>query len=176
MNTGQIILEIIKYTLPALVVFATVFFLFKEWNDTQWRLRSYELKQKAQSTTVPLKLTAYERLTLLLERITIPALVLRLRQQGMTAGELRLAMMITIQQEFEHNLTQQLYVSEQLWEIVKFVRDDSLMVINEVYEHLDPAEDALAFSRALNNYLAARQGDPYTTALSAVKKEVSLLL
>ncbi|HMW75898.1 MAG TPA: hypothetical protein PKD40_09585, partial [Saprospiraceae bacterium] len=71
-----------------------------------------ELKQNANAVTLPLKLQAYERLSLFCERISIPSLILRLNQPGMNTQALRYAMLISIQKEFEHNITQQMYISE----------------------------------------------------------------
>src|SRR5690606_3917144 len=108
----SVILEIIKITIPALIVFATVHTLLKQYLEKQYQLRKLDLKQDQTKTTTRLRLQAYERLSLFCERISIPSLILRLRSEKMNAMELRLAMMIAIQKEFEHNITQQVYVSD----------------------------------------------------------------
>ena len=90
------ILEIIKITVPSLIVFFTVHTLLKQYLENQYKIRMVEFKQSQQKTTVPLRLQAYERLSLFCERISIPGLVIRLRMEGMTARELRLAMMIAV--------------------------------------------------------------------------------
>ena len=107
----EVMLEIIKITIPALVVFFTVYTLLKQFMEGQYKTQMLQFKQNQHKTTIPLRLQAYERLSLFCERISIPNLVLRLRNENMTAAELRMALMLGIQHEFEHNITQQVYVS-----------------------------------------------------------------
>lgn len=172
----SVLLEIIKTTVPALVVFATVFYLMKHFLANQYQTRVLEYKQNQQSTTIPLRLQAYERLSLFCERISIPSLVLRVRGEGMTASELRLAMMVAVQKEFEHNITQQVYVSDNLWKIVKIARDDVVNVINVVYHDVDPQADARVFSQQLFQFIQDREALPLDKALVAIKKEAGLLM
>lgn len=172
----SVVLEIIKTTVPALIVFLTVYYVMKHYLANQYNLKVLDYKQNQQKTTIPLRLQAYERLSLFCERISIPSLVLRLRTENMTASDLRLAMMISVQKEFEHNITQQVYVSDQLWQIVKIARDDVVNVLNMVYSEMNPEDDARAFSRAMFEYLQQREQLPLDTALVAVKKEASLLM
>ncbi|MEL6866217.1 MAG: hypothetical protein AAFP19_17440 [Bacteroidota bacterium] len=170
------ILEIIKVTVPALIVFLTVYHLLKQYLEKEYKVRMLDYKQNQQKTTIPLRLQAYERLSLFCERISIPNLVLRLRTEGMTAAELRLAMMIAVQKEFEHNITQQVYVSDQLWQIIKIARDDVVNVINLAFNEFDPGADARDFSKAMFHYLQQRQAIPQDKALEAIKKEAGLLM
>ena len=171
-----VILEIIKVTVPALIVFFTVYHLMKQYLDSQYKTRMLDFKQNQQKTTIPLRLQAYERLSLFCERISIPGLVLRLRGENMSAAELRLSMMIAIQKEFEHNITQQVYVSDQLWQIIKIARDDVLGVINLLYKEFEPNADARDYSKALFEYLEQRDIIPLDKALEAIKKEAALLM
>lgn len=170
------ILEIIKITVPALIVFFTVKELLAQYLDKQYQLRQLELRRTQQDTTLPLRLQAYERLTLFCERITIPNLVLRLRAEDTTAANLRVAMLITIQQEFEHNITQQMYVSDQLWQIVQLARDEVVSVINIVSETIDPQADAREFSQALFDFLNEKDVTALDKARLAIRREASLLL
>ncbi len=170
------ILEIIKITIPALIVFMTVYYLMKQFLANEYQVRMLDFKQNQQRTTVPLRLQAYERLSLFCERISIPSLVLRMRNDGMSASELRLAMMLAVQKEFEHNITQQVYVSDNLWQIVKIARDDVVNVINLVYSNTDPEADARTFGQALFEFIEERNALPLDKALSAIKKEAGLLM
>ncbi len=169
------VFEILKFTIPALVMFWAVQSLFKEFLQGQQQMRLMEIKQQQSSTTLPLRLQAYERLSLFCERISIPNLVMRLRTDGMQAGALRVALMMAIQQEFEHNLTQQVYVSEQLWEIIKLSRTDTVNVVISVAEGVDPKADANELVKALFAAMENREGAPLLTAQTAIKKEAGLL-
>lgn len=172
----SVILEIIKITIPALIVFATVHTLLKQYLEKQYQLRKLDLKQEQTKTTTRLRLQAYERLSLFCERISIPSLILRLRSEKMNAMELRLAMMIAIQKEFEHNITQQVYVSDQLWQIIKIARDDAVNIINLVYNSIQPDTTSRDYSNAIINYLEKREIISSEKALFAIKKEAGLLM
>jgi len=171
-----VLLEIIKITVPALIVFFTVYHLMKQYLASQYQLKSLDFKQKQQSTTIPLRLQAYERLSLFCERISIPSLVLRVRGDEMSASELRLAMMIAVQKEFEHNITQQVYISEQLWKIIKIARDDVMNVVSEVYEQQGAETSIDNYVQALFAHLQNREFMPLDKALVAIKKEAGILL
>lgn len=172
----SVLLEIIKITVPALIVFFTVYTLLKQFLEGQYKARMLEFKQNQNNTTIPLRLGAYERLSLFCERISIPNLILRLRTDDMTATDLRLALMLGVQQEFEHNITQQVYVSDQLWQIVKIARDDTINVINLVYNSIDPKADAREYAGTMFKYLQTRESFSTDKALVAIKKEAGLLM
>lgn len=169
------LLEIVKLTIPALVVFLTVYYLLRQYIDGQIRLRSLDLRQAQQDTTLNLRLQAYERLALLCERMSLPGLLLRMRQEGMSAAELRVALLLGIQQEYDHNVTQQVYVSRQLWEIIKAARNDSVDTVSLAAEQVDPKADGREFARALLSILEQRGVTGPEKALEAVKKEAGLL-
>lgn len=170
------LLEIIKITVPALVVFFTVYFLMKTYLDKQYQLRVLEFRQKQSGTTIPSRLQAYERLSLFCERIAIPSMMLRLREEGQTNAALRMAMLLTIQQEFEYNITQQVYVSEQLWQIIKISRDNTMMDINGLYEQVDPKGPSREFASVLLGQTDSQSASSLNTALTAIKKEASVLM
>ncbi|MCP3927678.1 MAG: hypothetical protein GY705_01090 [Bacteroidetes bacterium] len=172
----SVILEIIKITIPALIVFLTVYHLMKQYLNHQQQTKLLELKQSQQKTTLPLRLQAYERLSLLCERIAIPNLVFRLRKEGMTTQNLRIGMMLAIQQEFEHNITQQVYISEQLWQIIKIAREDTVDIINLVAENVDPNAPSGQYSSALFEYLNEKKMTVLDQALLAIKKEAAILM
>ncbi|MFK7806314.1 MAG: hypothetical protein AB8F74_00805 [Saprospiraceae bacterium] len=172
----SVILEIIKVTVPALIVFLTVYYLHKQYLDGQLRLQSMNIRKSQQNETLPVRLQAYERIALYCERISIPSLILRVRHEDMTASDLRLALLISIQKEFEHNITQQVYVSENLWKIVQFARDDTMSVINQVFDQFSPGDPGLNYSRGLMQAVGGRDVQPLDRALEAIRKETAVLI
>lgn len=170
------LLEIIKITVPALIVFFTVYYLMKTYLDKQYQLRALEFKQNQSNLTVPSRLQAYERLSLFCERIAIPSLMLRLREDNQTNAALRLAMLLTIQQEFEYNITQQVYVSEQLWQIIKISRDNTVMDINGLYEQVDPKGSSVELASVLLSQAESQSVNSLNMALLAIKKEATILM
>jgi hypothetical protein len=99
-----------------------------------------------------------------------------MRQEGMTAAQLRLSLLLAIQQEYEHNITQQVYVSDQLWQIIKIARDDAVNTIDIVSEDIDSKADAKELATELFKFLQKRESTGLDKALVAIKKEASLLL
>ncbi len=173
MNT---FLEILKYTIPGLLVFVTAYFLLKTYLDKQHQLKLLELQKDNKKASVPLKLQAYERLSLLCERSSLQNLTLRLKTRESTVSSLRLAMLIALQQEYEHNVTQQIYVSEQLWEILKLAREETVNIIEAVAEPLDPQAPADELAQRLIAFSQQSEKQPMDTALQAIKKEAGMLL
>ena len=172
----EVFLEILKLTLPSFAVVAVVYFMLREYFESEHKRTMMELQFKHTSTTLPIKIGAYERLSMFCERISIPALILRVRAEGTNAAQLRMALMIAVQQEFEHNITQQVYVSDNLWKIIKIARDDVQNTINHVYQSIDPDADSKVFAQALFDFLNTKDVLPLHKALEAVKKEASLIL
>jgi hypothetical protein len=143
-------LEILKYILPALVVFATVYYLVDAQFKQQLRILQQQQRLEAQKLTLPLKLQAYERLILLCDRLSLDQLLLRVRGAGMTVGELQGALLIAISQEFDHNVTQQLYVSDTLWQIISFTKTELMALVTKAEEGLDvSASDEMLVHRLL---------------------------
>ncbi len=169
------LLDILKLSVSGLIVFLTAYFVLKQYLDNQRALKQIELKQSQQSTTTPLRLQAYERLSLLCERIALPSVMLRLRGDSMTAAQFRAALLLSIQQEYEYNITQQVYVSEQLWEIIKIARDDSVNTIGLAYELVDPQANSQELAEAIMNILEKRGVTAIDKALIAIKKEAAIL-
>jgi hypothetical protein len=169
-------LEILKYILPALVVFATAYFLLKQYLDDQYRARQQAMRQEAQKMTLPMRLQAYERLTLLCDRIFIPNVMLRVRRGHMTVSDLRGALLLTISQEYDHNVSQQIYVSETLWEIIRVAKDEAISLVTQAAEGypLDAPDDDMA-RRLLGVFDQEGYVDPLRTALIAIRSEAGRL-
>ena len=165
------IIDIIKFSVPALIVFATVYYLFNNFLQQQYQLELLRHRQNAGKDLLPLKLQAYERLVMVCERISVDNLAFRLSNSDMGVNELKNAMLIAIQQEYEHNITQQVYVSENLWKIVKLAKDQMQDMISRT-DGSTTAEFVTNFYRSLSESKA----DPIAYAKTAIKKEVDLIM
>jgi hypothetical protein len=93
----------------------------------------------ASATVLPLQLQAYERLVLLVERINPQSLINRLYIQEMTVVDMQIALVQTIKAEFDHNISQQIYVSPAAWETVKTLKEQTITLINQIASQL-PAD------------------------------------
>jgi len=168
-------LEILKYTLPSLIVFLTAYYVLRSMVRAQEDQRKMELVLENQRLITPVRLQAYERLVLFLERISPESLVMRLNRPGITVQQLHQEMLTTIRNEYEHNLSQQLYVSVAAWEVVRNARGQILKLINTTYEEFKPDAPAIDFSKRLFEKLVDIEKVPTQTAIDYLKNEVSRL-
>lgn len=169
------VLEIFKYILPALIVFMTAYHLMKKYLNAQVNLESLKLNKDIRSETLPLKLQAYERIMLLCERMTVSSLSNRLRTSEMRVDVFRQSMIIAVQQEFDHNVSQQIFVSDPLWQIVQLAKNEILNTIISSGQNLDPADSATKLLDAIRVTDQKYPTHPIDQARAAIKKEVSLL-
>jgi hypothetical protein len=167
----EILLEILKYTLPAGVVFATAYYLLKMLLDERQRIDRAILRQDAQKITLPIRLQAYERLTLLCDRAGVLNSMMRMRMPGMTVREFRTSLMLAISQEFDHNTSQQLYVSETLWQIIQFAKSDTLNLVTTAGSDLDPNADAETLFNVLLDALSQQETTVLQKAIIAIRIE-----
>ena len=99
--------------------------------------------------SMPMQLQAYERLVLLTERIALPNLISRLNQPGISAYEMKLILIENIKHEFEYNSTQQLYVSPVSWDAVRNLKEQNIMVVNQVSSTLPPTASAVELNKKI---------------------------
>jgi hypothetical protein len=170
------VLEIFKFTLPALVVFLTVYFMLKKHFETQYQLKMLELKEKINKETLPVKFQAYERLAIFCERIKLNNLYNRLNSPHLTARDLSNSMIVAIQQEYDHNVAQQLYVSSKLWEIIVLAKDHWINIISQTSERTNPNDPASVLFERLYMVLNELKDDPIHKATFALKQEVDNLI
>lgn len=170
-------LEMIKIALPALLVGAVAVYFVKAFINKDQQLRILEAKITTKKETILLRLQAYERLILLLERIHPVAVISRLSLSGLSATQLQLLLTTNIQTEFEHNLSQQLYVSSEAWNLVSSAKNELVKFINLVAAQQSSELSATQFSQLLMDILAkTEQPLPTQTALEFLKAEARELL
>jgi len=122
--------ELLKYTVPSLVVLAAAYFLLKMFLDNEAEKTKMQMRLDVQKISLPVRMQAYERLVLLLERIEPAGLLVRTNMSGMHASQFQSALIQAIRSEFDHNLSQQLYVSSKAWDLVRNAREETIKRIN----------------------------------------------
>lgn len=172
----ETILEIAKFLIPSLIVFATAYYLLNSYLENQLKMRKIEVQLKKSDQVLPLRLQAYERLVLLLERLSPPNLIGRVRKENITIPEMQLAMIAGIRSEFEHNYSQQIYVSENAWGMVQSTIEEIVSTINVTASQLSTDASPVDFSRALlHATLQGKNGLPNERAIAYLKKEVQTI-
>ncbi len=124
------ILMTLQYILPSVVVFLASWFILKEFFKQEKDKKHLKLVEEKQRISLPLRLQAYERMVLLLERISPGNLVMRIHQQGLTVAQFQKKLIQGIRDEFDHNLSQQLYISVDAWEMIKRAKEELIRQIN----------------------------------------------
>jgi len=141
-STMETISELLKYTVPSLVVLAAAYYLLKMFLDSEAAKSQVQMRLDAQKISMPVRMQAYERLVLLLERIEPAGLLLRTNMQGLSAVQFQSALVQAIRSEYDHNLSQQLYISTKAWEMVRNVREETIKRINTAAMKLTPEASA----------------------------------
>jgi hypothetical protein len=173
MTLSKDLTDILFFLAPAILVFGTAFFLIKRFLDNQYRIRLLEAKLQTQKDIMPLRLQAYERLTLFLERLSPNNLVGRVYQQGISVREFHLELLNNIRSEFEHNITQQIYVSPQVWNTVRNTKEDVIRIINSTASSLDPNAKGAELSKAIFEKLVQEEENPSQKAIDFLKAELN---
>ena len=169
-------LEILKFTIPALIVFATSYFILKQYLNNHYNLRVLELRTNFSKDAIPLKIKAYERLLLFCERISIPNLVMRLNTKAITKENLKNVMMISIQKEFEHNIAQQLYISNNLWQIINVTKNEMINLISVQADALSSSSSGQDLANLLIKSNNELKKAPVDIAIEAIKEEAKVIL
>lgn len=169
-------LEILKITLPALLVMITAWLVIGHMLRDDRDRRRQELLLQTVKTITPVRLQAYERIILLLERISPESLIMRTSRPGMTAQQLHAELISNVRAEYEHNLSQQIYMSNESWEMVKNARGTVVKLINNVASQLPQAATGEELSRLLLEEVMDMDAEPCRTPISFIKAEVARLM
>jgi hypothetical protein len=138
--------------------------------------RLWELKRLTQKEISPLRLRAYERLALLLERTTPEHMLLELNLGEMTILQVQQHLVRTVRMEYEHNMSQQVYVSEDVWVMIQNAKEQIVAFVNSIAQQLPPESTALDYAKTLITAYATNGDTPNELALQALKKEAQTLL
>ncbi len=168
-------LEILKYILPALIVFGTTIYLVKKYFDGEEQKRKQQALLNNQQLITPLRLQAYERSILFLERISPESLIMRISRPGTTCQQLQSELLQAIRSEYEHNLSQQIYISHGAWEMLKIARGRTIQMINTLGEKVSKDAPAINLSKAILESIVDEEKIPASDAISFIKKEISQL-
>ena len=168
-------LEILKYTLPSLVVFIAAFFVMKKFMDNEYRKLLFELKRGNLKTITPIRLQAYERSILFLERINMENMIKRVNRPDMKADQLQMALITSIRSEYEHNLSQQIYMSDDAWEALKTAKEETVKIVHMSMASIGGKGTSMDLAKAIFANLDEEEVPPYLKGIGKIKREVKHL-
>lgn len=166
------ITDILKIVLPALLVLLTAYLLIDKLLKNEEKRRNFELRKNSSATITPIRLRAYERLMLVLERTTPATLILNVAKPGMTNQEFHTQLLTSVRQEFSHNLSQQIYVSDEAWRYIQGAQESLLQLINTCASKCDPNESATGLAELIIHVYGVTEQTPTEQAIDKLKNEV----
>lgn len=172
MTTTTILLIILTV---AVVIFGFWIIQYSQFRNEE-RKRQFELKRESQKTISPIRMRAYERLTLLLERTKPEHMLMELDLTTMTVPQLQQHLLQTIRAEFDHNQSQQVYVSDEAWDLVINARDQMAAFVVGITTQLPPNADAMTYAKTLIAAFASNGTTPTEKALEYLKNEAKDLM
>jgi len=171
----EVFLEILKYTVPALIVFLTVVVMLRTWSKNEDKRRKSEFNMHISDDILPVRLQAYERSILLLERISPESMIMRISRNDYSARQFQQELLSNITSEFEHNIAQQTYLSKEAWEKIKSAKNVIINLINETAKEVKPDASGPTLGKLMLEHLSELNNPPSQAAIDFLKQEVKTL-
>jgi hypothetical protein len=150
-----------------------------EYRKVESERRTIELSKSNKVITMPLRMQAYERMTLFCTRLEITNMLRRSTALDLSAKQLSMDLLFTVDEEYSHNIAQQLYMSDELWQIIQLAKLETVNILKNARKSAEEKHGNEATANQYIDILAAYLGENpqlgYVQALSAIKKEVALL-
>ncbi len=167
------IIEILTYTLPSLITGGVAYYLFDSYFKDQQNTRRWLLQKDNRKDILPLRLQAYERMTLFMERINPSQLLVRITPISDDKTEYANYVIAQVEQEFEHNLAQQIYISDECWSIITTAKNATIQMIRLAVKS-DKVADANQLREVVLSDLLEKSS-PSSAAVAFIKNEVGQL-
>lgn len=168
----EALIEFGKILIPASVVLYAVYLTVRTFIAREIDLKKLEIRDRSIETILPARLQAYERMCLFLERISPPNMLLRLNSPGYSARDFHKLLLDEMRNEYNHNVSQQIYMSESVWSMVRNAKEDLTILINEASQDMGPEATSLDLSRRIFELTLEKKVDPIGHALSELKREI----
>ncbi|WP_316823182.1 hypothetical protein [Pedobacter gandavensis] len=176
MSIESILTAVVPITVAGVLTVSAGYYLIKSDIEKYFTLRFTNAKKEDSTQLFSLRLQAHERLIVFVERINPSNLFLRLYVPGISAQELQALVLNEIRAEYQHNVTQQLYVSEIIWKVIRKLKDDTLAMVNQGVQGLPESARGMDLSRKVLQHMAEIADNPYDLTLDLIKKDIHQLL
>jgi hypothetical protein len=169
------LLDIAKYFIAGIGVVSATYYIIKPHLDRADKIQMLEFRKALSNQTLPLRLQAYERVVLFVERINPANMMLRLNGTAYTATELHSLVVNDIRDEYQHNVTQQIYVSSRTWGVLRRVKDDTMSIVTNAMKGLPEDATGMDLARIVLIHLSKLEENPYDIALAIIRKDLEEL-
>lgn len=167
----QSLVELLKILIPAAAVLYGMYLTIQTFLQKQFEQKELDIKAKTIEITTPIRLQAYERMTLFLERITPANLLIRLGSPDIEAIDFQRVLLHEIREEFNHNLAQQVYISHDVWEKTRTAMNDVVALINTSASEISPDATSINLSKKIFEKVINGNQQPTAEALKMLKEE-----
>ena len=168
----EVFLEILKYTFPALLMLLLTYLILSNFVDNEEKRRVYQIKKTNQKNALPIPLQAFEPLSLFLERITPSSLLVRHSSANLTVKQYQQVLLKAIRDEFEYNLSQQIYVSDEAWRMVVTAKSATVSIINNIAGKLPDNLPGVELSKKVLEETMEMNQFPTRAAINFLKQEI----
>lgn len=168
----NILADFIKILLPAGILLYGMYLTVKTFLNKEFEKKLIELRTKNTAIVLPVRLQAYERMCLFLERISPHNLVVRINDPSYNVAQLHQVLLREVREEYGHNMSQQVYMSDQAWSMVKTAMDEVVNIINNASSGLPKDARGIELAKAVLDQLIQLQEDPTSKALRQLKNEI----
>lgn len=175
LSASEFFMRLLEFTIPSLIVFLVSYLTIRRFLEDDYKKKLLEFKRETHQDLLPIRLQAYERLTLLMERLRADNLLMRLSEPGMNAAEFRYILEQSIKEEYAHNVAQQIYVSNQAWALITAVRDNLLRVVSNAHKEMTKDSTAADLGKLILQEMIQRNDQSAEHAIGFLKKEIELL-
>ena len=172
MTITHLLMQIIALAVAGTITVIFAYFLLKSDIQNYFRFKSLILKKDQQSALLPLKLQAYERMIIFIDRINPANLLLRLHQPSIGIAALQELVLNEIRSEFQHNITQQLYIDSTSWDILRKLKDDTIAMVNNVVQNLNDGATGVDVGRKILQHMSTIEENPYDLTIKQLKKDI----
>lgn len=167
--------DLVKIIVPAAAVMYGMYLVVKSFLNKEFERRLVEFKLKNTEAILPIRLQAYERMALFLERISPSSLLIRLNQPALTVAQFQQLLISQIREEMSHNFSQQVYMSDNAWKLIKTAMDDIINIINTSAQEVPADAKGVELGKKIFEKLLQREQDPINNALVYLKTELQRL-
>jgi hypothetical protein len=166
------LIEFGKILIPASVVLYAAYLMVRSYTQKEIELKRLEVRGRSIETVLPSRLHAYERMTLFLERMAPQNLLIRLNTTTVPAREFHHLLLNEVRNEYNHNVSQQVYISEAVWELIKSAKEDLIVTINDSAGEMGEGATSLDLAKKIFEKNMLKTVDPLAHALSELKQEI----
>lgn len=168
-------IDLLKIVLPAGLVLYGAYVLVKSFLDKQLEANRLDQHKEVVKETLPLRLQAYERVLIFLERSMPNNLIVRLNDNSYNVYQLQSVLVREVREEYNHNLSQQVYMSDEAWNLVRKAMEEVIALINNSAHGLDKEAPSIELAKKIFENVLASEDDINSLALKFIKKEVRQL-